>query len=156
VGLKLLFYGDLVSQQSTKSKDLKIVSRPVITIDQVKSNTRAVKLLHLIHVLGKVSEKSLPVVIKELKDNGLDLGYNIVTIAGSIVSKELKEDLTTLLYTGLIETNQVNRVINLTSLGKEFLSKNTDEQLLDKIKSKVEELRPKISMLLAESELRRR
>ncbi len=156
MGLKLLFYGDLVSQQSTKSKDLKIVARPVITIDQIKSNTRAVKLLHLINVLGRVSEKNLPLIIKELKDNGLDLGYNIVTIAGSVVSKELREDLTTLLYTGLIETNQINRVINLTSLGKEFLSKNIDEQLSDKIRSKVEELRPKISMLLAESELRRR
>jgi len=145
-----------VSQQSTKSKDLKIVSRPVVTIDQVKNNTRALKLLHLIHVLGKVSEKSLPMIIKELKDNNLDLGYNIVMIAGNPVSRELKEDLTTLLYTGLVETNQINRVINLTSLGKEFITKNIDEQLLEKIRSKVEELRPKISILLAETELRRR
>ena len=145
-----------MSQQSTKSKDLKIVSRPVVTIDQVKNNTRALKLLHLIHVLGKVSEKSLPMIIKELKDNNLDLGYNIVMIAGNPVSRELKEDLTTLLYTGLVETNQINRVINLTSLGKEFITKNIDEQLLEKIRSKVEELRPKISILLAETELRRR
>ena len=131
------------------------MARPVITIDQIKSNPRAIRLLHLISVLGRISEKNLGVVIKELKDNNLDLGYNISMIAGTPVSKELREDLTALLYTGLIETDQVKRVIQLTSLGKEFLSKNTDNDLSEKIKSKIEELRPKISMLLAESELRR-
>ncbi|MEL9929597.1 MAG: hypothetical protein QW366_03490 [Sulfolobales archaeon] len=145
-----------MSQQSSKSKDLKIVSRPVITIDQIKNNQKALKLLHLINLLGKVSEKNLLQIIKELKESGLDLGYNIVLVAGSPVSKDLKEDLTSLLYVGLLETTQQGRILNLTSLGREFISNNPDNDFIEKAKAKIEELKPKISMLLAESEMRRR
>lgn len=144
-----------MSQQQSKSKDLKIVARPVVSIEQVKSNQKAVRLLHLMYVIEKVSEKNLLTVLKELRDAGLDIGYNIVSILGSLVSKDLKEDLTTLLYLGLLETRQQNRVLSLTSLGREFIEKNMDKELIEKIRSKIEEIKPKISILLVESELRR-
>ncbi|MCC6030593.1 MAG: hypothetical protein GU359_07805 [Desulfurococcales archaeon] len=145
-----------MSQQPTKSKDLKIIARPVITIDQLKNNSKALRLLHLIYVLNKISEKNLLIVLKELKELGLDLGYELVSVVGNVVSKDLKEDLTALLYLGLLETRQQNRILSLTSLGKEFLEKNLDKEFLEKVKSKIEEIKPKISILLAESEMKRR
>ncbi|MEZ0290187.1 MAG: hypothetical protein ABWJ42_03755 [Sulfolobales archaeon] len=145
-----------MSQQSSKSKELKIVARPVVTIDQIKNNQRALRLLHLISLLGRVSERNLLSILKELKDSGLDLGYSIVNVAGSPVSKDFREDITSLLYVGLLEASQQNRVISLTSLGREFLNNNLDNEFLERARAKIEELKPKISMLIAESDVKRR
>lgn len=132
------------SQQ--KTKELKIVTKPVITLDAIKKDERKRKLLNIIKAYGEISEKALVHLIYLLKtEKGLDLNYNFTTIAGVPSSKSVKEDLMALLYVGLLEINPRNRRIRLTSLGKEFLINNPlPEDIIKNITNFVNELKTKV------------
>jgi len=139
--------------QQTKSKELKIVTRPVITLDSVKGNKKAMKLLYLVSELGSVTEKGLSYVIKELDSAGIDLGYRFIDIAGIPTSRELRDDITAMLYVGLLESGQGKR-ITVTSQGKEVLSQiQLDQEYVDTIKSKLPEIKTKLATILAEADL---
>ena len=137
--------GCLMSSQQ-KTKELKIVTRHVITLDAVKRDERKIKLLNIINAYGEISEKALTHLIYLMKnEKDFDMGYKFITIANVPSSKELKEDLMALLYVGLLEVNPRNRRLRLTSLGKEFLSNNPlPEDLISKITDLVTELKPKV------------
>lgn len=142
-----------MSQQPSKSKELRIVTRPVITIDAVKSNKRAVKLLLLISELGGATEKAIAHVVKELKASGLDLGYNIVEIAGIPTSKELRDDITAMLYVGLLESSP-GKKLSLTSQGKELMGQiQVDQAFASMLKEKLPEVKTRLATVLAEADL---
>jgi hypothetical protein len=141
-----------MSQQS-KSKELKITTKHVITLDQIKSNERAIKLLYIIFRFGEITEKALMHLIKDLKEEGIDLKYNIVEIAGNPVSKELKEELTALLYVGLIESIAPSKKLNITTQGKEFIENiSIDEEFKSNVDPIIEKLRSKLSSMVAEAD----
>ncbi len=140
----------------SKSKELKIITRHVITIDDIKKDPRKVKLLHIISVTGGISEKALQYLLYYMKEEGYDLGYKFVMLGTVPSSKEILNDTLALRYVGLLETNPRRKLV-VTSLGKEFLEKegskyiNDDEK--DQIRKLVEELRVKIAPIDAEVEL---
>jgi hypothetical protein len=144
-----------VSQQ-TKSKELKIVTKPVIALESVKNNKRAMKVLYLISELGSVTEKGLSYVIKELSSAGVDLGYRFLEIAGIPTSKELREDIISMLYVGLLESSQ-GKKLSVTSQGKEVLSQiQLEQEYIDALKSKLPEIKTKLATILAEADLESR
>jgi len=144
-----------VSQQ-TKSKELKIVTKPVIALESVKNNKRAMMVLYLISELGSVTEKGLSYVIKELSSAGVDLGYRFLEIAGIPTSKELREDIISMLYVGLLESSQGKR-LSVTSQGKEILSQiQLEQEYIDALKSKLPEIKTKLATILAEADLESR
>lgn len=139
--------------QQTKSKELKIVTKPVIVLDQLRSNKRAIRTLFLISELGGATEKALAYVIKELQAAGVDLGYSFIEIAGIPTSKELREDVIAMLYVGLLESGQ-NKKLSLTSQGKEFLDQvGVEKEFVDSLRSKLPEIKTKLATLLAEADL---
>lgn len=139
--------------QQTKSKELKIVTKPVIVLDQLKSNRKAIKILFLVSELGGTTEKALTYVVKELQSAGIDLGYRFVEIAGISTSKELREDIIALLYVGLLESGQ-NKKLSITSQGKEFLEQvGVEKDFVESIKSKLPEVKTKLATLIAEADL---
>jgi hypothetical protein len=141
-----------LSQQS-KSKELKIITKPVITLESIKNNKRVVKTLILVSELGSVTEKALSHVIKELKEAGVDLGYSFIEVAGVPTSKELREDITAMLYTGLLEAGQ-GKKLAVTSQGREFLSQvQADQEYIEALKAKLPEIKTKLATLLAETDL---
>ncbi|HWQ17925.1 MAG TPA: hypothetical protein VNL13_08870 [Sulfolobales archaeon] len=139
--------------QQTKSKELKIVTKPVIALDHLKSNKRALKTLFLISELGGVTEKALAYIIRELQSVGMDLGYSFVDIAGIPTSKDLREDIIALLYVGLLESGP-NKKLSVTSQGKEFLTQvSIEQEFIENLKSKLPEVKNKLATLLAEADL---
>ena len=142
--------------QQTKSKELKIVTKPVIALESVKNNKRAMKVLYLISELGSVTEKGLSYVIKELSSAGVDLGYRFLEIAGIPTSKELREDIISILYVGLLESSQ-GKKLSVTSQGKEVLSQiQLEQEYIDALKSKLPEIKTKLATILAEADLESR
>ncbi len=135
-----------MSQKGSSGKELRIVTRPVVTIDAVKKDLKKLLLLHVIKEMKEISERSLSKLIHMLKDEkGVDLGYEFLVIGDVASSRALAEDLRILLYLGLIETHPVTRKLRLTSTGEEFLEQNpVDEEKLKEIKEALEELKPKI------------
>ena len=129
----------------TKSKELKIVTRQVITADSLKEDKRKIKLLYIIKTLNGASEKALTVGLYELKQKGLDLGYQFSVIGNNVFSPMIKEDITALLYVGYLENEPKSKKLVITSKGQEFLDsqqieesfKNTLSQLLNEIKMKI-------------------
>ncbi len=145
-----------MSKPAGKTKELKIISRPVITIEDIKKDPRKLKLLYVINESGGLSEKALKYLIYYMKEAGYDLGYSFVMLGQTPSSRELHNDLVALLYVGLTETNPRKKIV-LTSQGKEFLEKHvlpiiSDEEK-DKIKKLVEELRVKVTPIDTEVEL---
>ncbi len=139
--------------QQTKSKELKIVTKPVIALDHLKSNKRALKTLFIISELGGVTEKALAYIIRELQSVGIDLGYSFVEIAGIPTSKDLREDIIAMLYVGLLESGQ-NKKLSVTSQGKEFLAQvSIEQEFIENLKSKLPEVKNKLATLLAEADL---
>ena len=143
--------------QSKTTKEIKIVTRPVVTIDAIKRDSRKLKLLHIIDMIGQISEKGLTQLIYKLKDDkGIDLGYKFFSIAGMPNSKELLEDIKVLLYLGLVESDLISRKLRLTSLGKEFLSSEGDrvsKEYLENISNALEELKTYIQSLDSTTEI---
>lgn len=129
-----------------KTKELKVFSTQVVTLDQVKRDRRKLMLLHIIKACNEVSEKGLSLLISMLKDEkNIDLNYSVFKLGGRTIVKELQEDLKTLLYLDLIEVNPNNKKLRLTSNGQDFLEKiSTEAGDFNDLIQAVEELKPKI------------
>jgi hypothetical protein len=140
----------------TKSKELKLVTKQVVTSDSVKEDKRKLQLLYLISNFDGISEKALLYAISELKNKGLDLGYNIVTLGNNLTSPQVKDDLTALLYLGLLENDQA-KMLKVSSNGKDFLESNpVDEAFKNQLTSLIQELKEKIKAIDEEQRLRSR
>ncbi len=140
---------------SGKSKELKIVTRHVVTLDQVKEDKTKLMLLHAIKAYGEITEKALQHLIHELQQFGVEMGYEFIMIGNTPSSKRLREDVVALLYVGLLETNPKNKKLRLTSMAEsEFLPQvSLPEEDVKKISDAVEQARAKISAIDAEVEL---
>jgi hypothetical protein len=140
----------------TKSKELKLVTKQVVTSDSVKEDKRKLQLLYLISNFDGISEKALLYAISELKNKGLDLGYNIVTLGNNVTSPQVKDDLTAMLYLGLLENDQA-KMLKVSSNGKDFLESNpVDEAFKNQLTSLIQELKEKIKAIDEEQRLRSR
>ncbi|PVU69628.1 hypothetical protein DDW06_02825 [Sulfolobales archaeon SCGC AB-777_K20] len=138
----------------TKSKELKLVTKQVVTSDSVKEDKRKLQLLYLISNFDGISEKALLYAISELKNKGLDLGYTIVTLGNNVTSPQVKDDLTALLYLGLLENDQA-KMLKVSSNGKDFLESNpVDEAFKNQLTSLIQELKEKIKAIDEEQRLR--
>lgn len=142
-------------QEKSVSKEIKIIARPVITVESIKDDRRKLILLNIIKYLNEVSEKGLQYLVNWLQtDKNLQLKYEFITIGNIPASKQLKDDVNILLYLGLIETNPVSRKLRLTTAGSEFIEKyNLSSDELKQILSMVEELKQKLKPIEAEVEL---
>ncbi|MEM1864320.1 MAG: hypothetical protein QXN10_05415 [Desulfurococcaceae archaeon] len=139
-----------------KSKEIKIVSKQVVTLSDIEKNPRLIKLLYIISLTNGISEKALIQLLYLMKENGLDLNYRFINIANMISSKDVLNELVMLKYAGLIEV--IHRKIAITGLGKEFLSKKLDKlgndaEVLKKLYS---ELKPKIAPIDVEIDIKAR
>jgi len=143
------------SRDKTISKEIKITTRPVVTIDSIKGDFNKLIVLNIIKYLNEVSEKALQHLIYWLKsEKNVQLKYEFISIGNLPVSKQLKEDINILLYLGLIETNPSTRKLRLTTNGLEFLDKNNlSSGEMEVILRGVEDLKPKIKPIEAEAEL---
>ena len=141
---------------STKSKEIKIITKHVITIQDIEKDPRKIKLLYIISEFGDISEKALQYLLYEMKNKGYDLGYDFTVVGRVPTSKTLFNDLLALKYTGLVETNPTRKLV-VSSLGREFLEKHgnviSDEEK-DNIKKLLEELRVKVKPIDLEVEMR--
>ncbi len=140
---------------ASKSKELKIITRHVITIKDIEKDPRKIKLLYIINQVGGISEKALQYLIYYMKEKGYDLGYSFVMLGDMPSSKGVINDTLALRYVGLAETNPRRKIVT-TSLGKEFLDKHKDvipDEEKDEIKKLAEELRPHIAPIDAEVEV---
>ncbi|QIW23073.1 hypothetical protein EWF20_02135 [Sulfolobus sp. S-194] len=127
----------------SKSKELKLTSKQVFTPDSLKDDKRKIKLLYLIKTLNGASEKALTIGLYELKQKGLDLGYQFNVIGNNVFSPMIKEDITALLYVGYIENDPQSKKLKLTSSGQEFLDK---QQIEDDFKNNLAQLLSDIKM----------
>lgn len=144
-----------MSSAPGKSKELKIITRHVITLDDIVKDEEKLRLLYVIKEFGEISEKAMHYLIHGLQDSkNIDMGYSFNVIGGIPFSKKLREDIVSLLYVGVIETNPRNKKLRITTLGNEVLEKNA-EKLGDtnSIKEGIEDLRAKITSIDAELEL---
>lgn len=144
-----------LSQQQKQSKELKIVTRPVVTIESIKGDATKLKLLHIIKHLNSISEKALTHLIHLIQsESKAQFKYNFINVGGVPASKELRDDINVLLYLGLIETDAVSRKLRLTSSGMEFLEKHgLNNEELKPLLSSVDELKSKTSVIDVEADL---
>lgn len=141
--------------QEKKGKEFKLEPKMVISLEQVLSNDRMIRLLYLLDIYGEISERAIYHFMYELKQRGLDLGYNFFKVGDSIASKQLREDITSLLYLEILETKGRAKKLVLTSRGKEELNKRASQITVDfkeKAQRLIEEVRPIIASIDAESE----
>ncbi len=139
-----------------KSKELKLVTKQVVTPDVLKDDKRKQQLLYVLNVLNGISEKGLIQALYEMKQKGLDLGYNFVTLGNNVFSPQLKEDLTALLYLGLVENEQGKR-LKVTSNGLEQLEKlQFDDAFKSQVTSIWNEIKTKIQAIDQEQKLKMR
>jgi len=147
---------DKEGASATRSKEIKIITKQVVTLDDIAKDPVKIKLLYIVSVFGEISDKALQYLIYELGKKGYELGYSFTLIGNTPSSRELSNDLIALKYTGLLETNIFKKNI-VSSLGKEFLDKHINilsEQERDTIKKLVDELRTKIKPIDLEVELK--
>lgn len=141
----------------SKTKELKIVTKHVVTIDDVARDPRKLKLLYLINALEEISEKALQYLIYWLKkEKQLDLGYEFLVIGNVPSSKELKTDIVALLYVGALETNPRNKKLRVTSVGKELLERTITDNMkpeFDRVVAAAKELEARVKSIDAEIEL---
>ena len=141
----------------SKTKELKIITKHVVTIDDVARDQRKLKLLYLVNALEEISEKALQYLIYWLKtEKQLDLGYEFLVIGNVPSSKELKTDIVALLYVGALETNPRNKKLRVTSVGKELLEKTVTDNMkpeFDRVVAAAKELEAKVKSIDAEVEL---
>jgi len=141
----------------TKSKELKIVSKQVITTDSLKDDKRKIKLLYIIKALNGVSEKALTVGLYELKQKGLDLGYQFNVIGNNVFSPMIKDDITALLYVGYLENDPKSKKLIITSRGQEFLdSQQIEDDFKNNLAQLVNEIKVKITAIDEENRMKSR
>jgi hypothetical protein len=142
--------------QATKGKELKIVTRHVVSLTDVEKNPRLIKLLYITSLFKDISEKALLHLLYYMRQNGYDLGYNFVVIGQTPTSKDVSSDLAVLKYLGLLEVNEKKKLAT-SSLGKEFIVKHlettlkNEKEAIDKL---VNELKVKIAPIDAEVEIK--
>lgn len=142
------------SSSTTKSKELKIVARHVVTLGQIEEDPMKLRLLFVMREFGELSEKALQHLVYHLRQKNVGLDYEFNFIGGVPSSRRLREDLMALLYVGLIETNPRTKKLRLTKSGEEFLEKRKDKVTeANEIRKGIEEVRTKIASLDAELEL---
>ncbi len=128
-----------------KSKELKTVSKQVITPSVLNEDKRKLQLLYIIKQVNKLTEKSIITLLYELKQKGIDLGYQFNVIGNNVFSPMIKEDLTSLLYLGLIEIDSVNKKISVSNNGLEMIEKNQlEEEFKNKLNQAINEIKTKI------------
>lgn len=145
--------------ETTRSKEVKIIARQVITLDDVAKDSRKLKLLYTLSEYGPISEKTVYNLIYELKNKGIDLNYEFYTIAKNLTSRDLSNDLLSLKYTGLVEVDNRKRIV-VSTLGKEFLNNNIGkipEEERNNIRTIINEIKPKLKAtdLEVEAKLRK-
>jgi hypothetical protein len=141
-----------------KSKDVKIVTRHVVTLSEVEKNPRLVTLLYIVSLAKSgISEKALVNLVYLMRENGFNLGYNFVVVGNTPTSRDLLGDLTLLKYIGLVEVAG-NKKLVVTSLGRELLSKVVPviSSQEDTIKKLYEALYPKVAPVDVEIDLKSR
>jgi hypothetical protein len=142
--------------QATKGKELKIVTRHVVSLTDVEKNPRLIKLLYITSLFKDISEKALLHLLYYMRQNGYDLGYNFIVIGQTPTSKDVSSDLAVLKYLGLLEVNEKKKLVT-SSLGKEFIAKHlettlkNEKEAIDKL---VNELKVKIAPIDAEVEIK--
>jgi hypothetical protein len=148
-----------LSQQpgSSKTKELKMVSKQVITKSSLKEDRNKLKLLQLIKMFSPISERSLQLLVYELKQRGVEVDYSFTNIAGNITSLNLREDLTALLYLGLVENDPVDKRLKLTGDGEQVVTELIKEpEFEEKAKQLAADLKPKIQAIDQEENLKMR
>ncbi|MCE4616980.1 MAG: hypothetical protein F7C32_00100 [Desulfurococcales archaeon] len=138
------------------SKDFKLVTFKVVTLDQVVKNERLMDLLYLISRFKSLSEKSIYHLVYEVQQKGYDLGYKFFVIGGRPNSKQLKDDLVALFYVELLETEPRYKKIRLTNQGKDVVEQyiaNMPSEKRAKLDSLVGEIKKKITIIDSEAEL---
>ncbi|MEM0373375.1 MAG: hypothetical protein QXV69_02750 [Sulfolobaceae archaeon] len=141
----------------TSRKELKIVTKQVINPNIILEDKKKLYLLYLIKQMESISEKGMLLLINELKNKSIDLGYNIIQIGNNISSPALKEDITSLLYLGYIEIDQVTKRLKVTNKGLEVLENSSiDEGFKNNLNQALNELKTKITAIEQEYMLKLR
>ncbi|MEM3253714.1 MAG: hypothetical protein QXP23_04360 [Fervidicoccaceae archaeon] len=140
--------------QEKKSKEVKFETKQVITREQVMQNQRLMKLLKIIDMVGEISEKGLNFLMYKLNEKGVSFGYKFFAVGNSVVSKNLKDDVISLLYVEFLETVGRSKKLKPTSMGKEAISMTQfHEAEIEEIRKALDELKGELVMIEAESEL---
>ncbi|AGJ63230.1 Hypothetical Protein SiL_1784 [Sulfolobus islandicus LAL14/1] len=122
-----------------------MVSKQVISTNIINEDKRKLQLLYIIRQIGKLTEKSIIMLLYELKQKGVDLGYQFNVIGNNVFSLMAKEDLTSLLYLGLIENDPVSKKIGISNNGIEILDKTQiEEDFKNKVAQALNEIKTKI------------
>ncbi len=131
---------------TSTSKELRIVARPVTTLDAVKKDLDKLKLLSVVGHLGGISERGLNnLVYLLIKEKNVGFKYSFVLINQLPSSKDLSDDIHLLLYLGLVEAEPTLRKLKLTSSGKEFIEQNKlDESVLGELIKAVDEVKERV------------
>jgi hypothetical protein len=134
------------AQQQQKTKELKVFSTQVVTLDTIKNDKRKLTLLLIIKSFGSISEKALAYLIELLhNEKKIDLGYTIVKLGNKVIVRELTEDIRALLYVGVAEMNPQSKKLQVTSKGMEFLdSLQLQDPKIDEVLKAVEEVKIKV------------
>jgi hypothetical protein len=122
-----------------------MVSKQVISTNIINEDKRKLQLLYIIRQIGKLTEKSIIMLLYELKQKGVDIGYQFNVIGNNVFSLMAKEDLTSLLYLGLIENDPVSKKIGISNNGIEILDKTQiEEDFKNKVAQALNEIKTKI------------
>ncbi|ARM75966.1 hypothetical protein [Acidianus manzaensis] len=144
---------------STKTKELKNVSKQVISPTVLKEDKRKLQLLYIIKSIGSISERAIIALLYDASQKGLNLGYEFNVIGNNVFSPTLKEDITSLLYLGYIETDPANKKLKISSNGEEALEENKtniDDNFKNQLNQILSELKAKITALDEEYTLKLR
>ncbi|BCU68264.1 hypothetical protein HS7_17010 [Sulfolobales archaeon HS-7] len=135
-----------MSQPGTsKSKELKITSKQVVSKNAINEDPKKAKLLYIIKVVGPISERGLFSLIKDLQEKNVNLGYEFTEVAGKLTSITLREDITQLLYLGYVENDVNDKRLKITGDGDEALaSVNIENEFASALSNAITELKTKI------------
>jgi len=140
-----------------KGKEIKIITKPVITPSDLERNPRAVKLLYIISLTNGISERALMHLLYLMKQNGYDLGYSFTILAQNPTSRDVLNELTMLKYLGFVEVG-ANKKLVVTGSGREFLDAHMGiiGEDSENIKKLFNELKPKIAPIDVEVDIKSR
>jgi hypothetical protein len=145
-----------MSQPSKGTKDFKLVTFKVVTLDQVLKNERLMNLLYLLSKFKELNERTIYHLVHEVQEKGLNLGYSFFIVGGHPNSKQLKDDLVALMYVDLVEANPRTKKVKLTGQGLDIIEGYTKELPADKkslMDNIVDEIKKKITVLDNEVDL---
>ncbi|NON62696.1 hypothetical protein [Acidianus sp. RZ1] len=143
--------------QTTKSKELKTITKQVISPGVINEDKRKLKLLYIINIFGGVTERALISFLYEASQKGLNMDYTFNVIGNNIFSPSVKEDITSLLYLGLIESEPITKKLKVSANGMEILEanqNNIEEEFKKQLNQVLEELKAKITAIDEEQSLK--